>query len=591
MNRAKDISLFDPVTNKNVNAWLNGAYPEDIKDEIEHLINTNPKEIVDAFYTNLSFGTGGLRGIVGLGTNRINAYTVRAATQGLANYLNEHTEEHSVFIGYDSRHRSKEFAQEAAKVLAANKIRVYLCKDLRPTPLISFGCRFKNCAAGIMITASHNPPEYNGYKVYWNDGAQVLPPHDKKIIKHVNAITNLEQVKILPSLSDPMIELVGEEIDEAYFKAILPLQLCPDENKKHGSALKIVYTSLHGTGITLIPQVLKLWGFTNIFYVDKQIIPDGNFPTIASPNPEEKAALLLGIETLKQHDADLLIATDPDADRVGIAVNHHGQIYTLDGNQIACICLKHILSLLTAKKKLPERAAFIKTIGTTELFKSIVRAYGKICFNVPTGFKYIAEKIREWEGNPKGNQFVFGGEESFGYLFGTEVRDKDAISTSALICEAALYCKIQKKTLVDFLHELWKKHGIHVEKLLSIKFEDSKEGKGLMDRSMALLRKNPPKALNGIEVISIEDYETSKKIDFRSNHTRPLTLPPSNVLLFWLKDHSKVMIRPSGTESKIKIYCGVVHREFQTIEEGLKYAETYADQLLQALQAYLQNQH
>lgn len=580
---------FDPSTNQNINSWLNGEYDEDTKRKIRNLLDSDPKEILDSFYTNLRFGTGGLRGVMGVGCNRMNVYTVRTVTQGLADYLNLHPKSngHSVFIGFDSRNHSREFAEEAAKVLAANHIQVYLCKELRPTPLISFGCRYKKCSAAIVITASHNPPQYNGYKIYWDDGAQVLHPHDQGIIDQIDLIKDVKKIKVAPSLNHPRITLIGEELDREYIEAISSLQLSPEQNQQHGAELKIVYTSLHGTGITLIPQTLNRWGFKHVELVKDQIMPDGNFSTVASPNPEDKASLAMGIETLIRTNGDLLIATDPDADRVGIAVKHQNQIRLLDGNQIACICLEYICKALSEQKKLPERAAFVKTIGTTELFAEIAKAYGKTCFNVLTGFKHIAEKIREWEGSREGYEFVFAGEESFGYLLGTKTRDKDAIIASALISEIALHAKLQKKTLIDLLHDLWHKYGIYVEKLQSLKFDEGREGKEQMGQKMSKLRKNPPKSIHGMGVVCMEDYASSKKTELTTGKTSSINLPCSNALLFWLEDNSKLMIRPSGTEPIIKLYCGVVNHDFKTIEEGQKAAEQHAENLLKDLQSLL----
>ncbi|MFQ5728850.1 MAG: phospho-sugar mutase, partial [Waddliaceae bacterium] len=406
--------MLDEATQKNVNLWLEGDVDENSKDEIRKLLQENPKEVTDAFYTKLSFGTGGLRGIMGVGTNRMNRYTVRMATQGLANYLLKQPEtgpHHAVFIGYDSRHRSRFFAEESAKVLAGNGIQVYLCTELRPTPLVSFGCRYKQCSAAIMITASHNPPKYNGYKVYWNDGGQVISPHDQAIIKETNGISDLSKVKAVDDLSHELITLVGKEVDEAYLETIRGYQHYPEENKQHGKDLKVIFTSLHGTGITLVPETLKEWGFTNLAYVESQIVPDGDFPTVKSPNPEERKALQLGIETLEKMDADLLIATDPDADRVGVAIKHEGEVHLLNGNQVACICLYHICEALTAQGRMPKKAGFVKTIATTELFKAIAEGYSGACFDVLTGFKYIAALIREWEQDPDGYRYIFGGEE------------------------------------------------------------------------------------------------------------------------------------------------------------------------------------
>lgn len=588
---SKSKIVLDPVTEKNVHLWLDGAYDASTKAAIKKLLDENPKEIVDSFYTNLAFGTGGLRGIMGVGCNRMNVYTVRAATQGLANYINRQpktAEGFSVLIGYDSRNHSREFAEESAKVLAANNIKVYLFKELRPTPLVSFGCRFKKCNAAIMITASHNPPEYNGYKVYWNDGAQVLPPHDKNIIDEVQKIVDPKQVKEVGDLKNPLIEEILEEVDAAYIKAIHPLQLYPEINRAEGNTLKVVYTSLHGTGITMVPRTLDDWGFTNYHFVDPQVIADGNFPTVKSPNPEEKTALSMGIDKVIQTGADLLIATDPDADRVGVAIKHNGEIILLNGNQMAAILLEHVCEALTKQKRLPEKAAFVKTIGTTELFQAICNTYKRPCINVLTGFKYIAEKIREWEKDPKeGLQYIFGGEESYGYLLGTKARDKDAVISAALICEVALQAKKKGKTLLDLLHELYAKHGFFLEKLLSVEFEETKEGKDKMAAGMNRILKDPPKHLAGKAVAAIEDYRTSIRTDLKTGATEKITLPKSNVLFFWLEDGSKAMIRPSGTEPKIKIYCGVVQKDYKTLEEASASAETYANALLQDLKGHL----
>jgi len=476
---------MNPATKETIKEWLEGDYDEETKESIRNLLKNNPQELVDAFYTHLSFGTGGMRGVMGPGPNRLNCYTIRASSQGLANYLHKHPplgEKHSVFIGYDSRHNSSLFAEEAAKVLAANGIHAFLCKKLRPTPYVSFGCRYKQCSSAIMITASHNPSEYNGYKVYWSDGGQVLPPHDLGIIEEVKKIKSLPQVKRVDNSNHPLIEYVESQVDEAYFQAIEKLPLYPEENKKYGSSLHIIYTSLHGTGITLLPEALRRWGFTNFSLVEEQKEPDGDFPTVTLPNPEEKSALALGLQQMEETNGDILLASDPDADRVGLAVRHHGENHLLTGNQIASIMLAHICCALTEKKRMPKNPAVVKTIGTTELFQAIADSYKIPCFNVLTGFKYIAEKIHEWEEDPKGYQYLFGGEESFGYLFGTYSRDKDAIISSLILAEVALSAKKQGKTLVDLLHSLYKQFGVFHEELLSLKFPESKAGKEEMQK-------------------------------------------------------------------------------------------------------------
>lgn len=562
-------SAWDPQTASNIARWLNGTYDEETKEAVRRLIEKHPQEAVDAFYTHLSFGTGGMRGLMDVGTNRINKYTIRATTQALANYINKHpspSQGHSAFIGFDSRHHSHAFAQEAAQVLAANGIRVFLCKEFRPTPLISFGCRLKNCTAGIMITASHNPPQYNGYKVYWNDGGQVLPHQSQDIMNEMAKISNEGIVKSVSSINDPMITIVSEEIDRLYIDEGTRLQNYPEDNRLYGKDLKIIYTSLHGTGITLAPKMLSSWGFSNIAYVDAQVIPDGSFPTVEFPNPENRSALEMGLEKLQTSNSDLLIANDPDGDRVGIAVMHQGKSVMLNGNQIACLCLEHLCRTL----KSPLTAAFIKTIVTTELFQAICDHYKAKCFNVPTGFKYVAELISEWEKNSDAPQFIFAAEESCGYLYGTLTRDKDAIIPSALIAEIALQAKRQGKTLIDHLHELYQKHGVFIEEVISVNFEETKAGKESMAKKMTDLRSHPPKELDGIDVVSFEDYLKHR--------------PSSDTLLFRLADDSKLIVRPSGTEPKIKLYCGVVGSSLDLIEESRK----KASQLLLSLKSILQ---
>lgn len=577
---------LDPETAKNVALWLDGHYDEKTKETVRKLLHDNIKEATDAFYTNLSFGTGGMRGTMGVGSNRMNDYTIRAATQGLANYINKQPpppQGHSAFIGYDSRHHSHTFAEEAAKVLAANGIRVYLCSDLRPTPLVSFGCRFLHCTTAIMITASHNPPEYNGYKVYWSDGGQVLPPHDTGIIREVGKITDPTMVKTVDTLEHPLISLVAEEIDVPYIAEGSKLQLYPKENKAKGSTLKIVYTSLHGTGITLIPNTLKEWGFSNVTFVDKQIIPDGNFPTVNYPNPEEKAALSLGVAKLKEVQGDILIATDPDADRVGVVVKHKGDFVQLNGNQVAAILLAHICHALKSTSKMPAKAAFVKSIVTTELFKAICDSYQKACFDVLPGFKYIAEKIQQWEQDPKGYSYIFGGEESCGYLYNMLTRDKDGIIISALVCETALYAKQQGKTLVDFLHDLFKQHGVFFEGLLSLKFDESKAGKEKMRVSMENLRRHMPRQIHGVDVVSVDDYQTSTKTTLLTGKKEKITLPVSNVLTFWLADRTKLVVRPSGTEPKVKLYCGVHSPAGTSVETTEKECQKKVTEMLNTM--------
>lgn len=591
MNLEANIS-FDATTQKNVDLWLQGKYDEGTKAEIRRLLQSDPKQVIDAFFTNLTFGTAGLRGIMGVGTNRMNVYTVRAATQGLANYIKKavpgiNAQPPGVFIGYDSRHQSRRFAEETAKVLAGNGIRSYLCKDIRPTPFVSFGCRYKHCIAAIMITASHNPAEYNGYKVYWSDGGQVVPPHDQGIIAEVVKITDPSKVYEVPSLSNPLIEEVGSDVDDAYIQAVAKLQDYPEVNQKEGHRLKIVYTSLHGTGITLVPKALQTWGFTNLTLVDSQVIPDGSFPTAKSPNPEEPAAMKLGMDLMLQTHRDILIATDPDTDRMGVAVLHQGEAVLLNGNQIIVICLEHICEALTKQNRMPKRAAFIKTITTTELFQAICDTFQVSCFNVLTGFKYIAEKILQWEQKPDGYQFIFGGEESYGYLLGTHARDKDAVVASALICEVALQAKLKGQTLVDKLYDIYRQYGIYQEEVISVNFGDTKEGKEQMAQGMHRLRESHIHEILGIPVLMMDDYLTSKRRHLKTDQIESLSLPKSNVLVYWLTDGSKIMVRPSGTEPKVKIYCGVINKQFTSISEGMAQAQAHCRDLLKATKKLL----
>lgn len=552
---------------RRVQEWLDGPYDDETKAQIRQWQSDNPELLKDAFYTDLSFGTGGLRGIMGVGSNRMNVYTVRRASQGLANYLRKSQKEPSVFIGFDSRHHSEEFALESARVLAANGVKVYLLKHLRPTPFISFGCRHKKCSAAIMITASHNPPEYNGYKVYWNDGAQVVPPHDTGIMKEVEAIHDLRKVK-LAEPNDRLIIRIDGELDQPYIEAIRPLSYQAKQNHHFGENLKITYTSLHGTGVTLVPPSLKDWGFTNLFYVEEQMVPDGDFPTAKKPNPEYKETLHLGIHTLLQTGSDILLATDPDADRMAVVVRHHDKPVILTGNEIAAICVYYICE--TVKNKLLKKGAFITTIVSSDLIPTIARSYNIPCFEVLTGFKYIAEKIHKWETEKDGYHFLFGAEESYGYLLGTVARDKDAVLTSCFISEIALHLKLQNLTLVDYLYKIFHKFGIFREKQLSMEFEGA-EGAEKMHQLMDHLRQNLPRTFGGKLVLAVEDYKKGVR-----------DLPKSDVLLFRLEDESKIVIRPSGTEPKIKIYAGVREKKFHSIKEGLHACDHKLDQLLEA---------
>ncbi|HEY4255142.1 MAG TPA: phospho-sugar mutase [Chlamydiales bacterium] len=532
-----------------VEPWLHAPFDEETRRQVQHLIDTDPKGLSDAFFKDLSFGTGGMRGVMGVGTNRLNLYTIRSATQGLANYLKKQPpkpEGFSVFIGYDVRHHSKEFAENAARVLAANEIKAFITQEICPTPLVSYGCRHFGCDAAIMITASHNPPIYNGYKVYWNDGGQVIAPHDTGIMDEVKRQSSYDVS--LASLDSKLVQWVGRELDTAYLEELKELQLYPVKQ-----SIQILYTPLHGTGIRIIPEALKSWGYQDVHLVPEQKKPDGNFSHAPSPNPEEEKALALGTEQLVREKKDLLIATDPDADRMGVVVMDRGKPVRLSGHQIACLCLQHICQAMTEKGVWPSNAACIKTIVTTELFRKIGEKFGAKCVDVLTGFKYIGEQMTLWEKSFDACQYIFGAEESYGYLPGTMVRDKDAISAACLISEVVMHAKEQNRSLVDKLYELYQEYGVHRESLSQIAFSDSAEGMKQMQNLMKQLREKPPQSIGGKLVVIVEDYLTSTHTD--PFGTIPLHLPRSDVLRFWLVDHTKLVIRPSGTEPKVKIYA------------------------------------
>ncbi|MDP1880385.1 MAG: phospho-sugar mutase [Parachlamydiaceae bacterium] len=580
--------MFDITTKANIDQWLSGPYDQATQQWINQTLQKDPKQLIDSFYTSLSFGTGGLRALTGIGPNRLNKYTVMIATQGLANYIKKHAsisnEPKAVFIGYDCRLDSKLFAQIVAQVFAANGIKSYLCNDIEPTPLISFGCRWKKCMAAVMITASHNPPEYNGYKIYWSDGAQIVFPHDQGIFEEMQLCQQIEQVTIA-SMDHPGIVKIGNELHQEYLKTHYSYSFYPQDNNQQGKTLKVVYSSLHGTGIRIIPKFLNTWGFTSVETVKEQENPDPYFSSVLSPNPENPEALVLGIKQMVDTKADLLLATDPDSDRLGIAIRHQKKIEILNGNQIAVLCLHHICEAYQKQNNWPERAAFIKTIPTTELFAVIAKSYQKPCLNVLTGFKYIAEKIREWEDNPKdGYQYIFGGEESFGYLLGTQVRDKDAVSSAALICEMALQAKLKGKTLLDELNDLYRRYGVYQEALKTISFPDSKEGKQGIDLKMERLRTEGLTHLKGIPVVFIDDYITSTRKDCLTDESEFLKMPPTNMLVITLEDGSKLIIRPSGTEAKIKIYGSSFIKVSKEIsDEELERAKVEAKEKVECL--------
>jgi phosphoglucomutase len=544
---------MDAAIQQNVDKWLNGAFDEEVKNQIRELQKNGSDELADAFYRTLEFGTGGLRGLMGVGTNRMNKYTVGMATQGYANYLKQSfpNEQVKVAIAHDSRNNSRFFAETAANVFAANGIKVFLFEDLRPTPELSFTIRQFGCQGGVVCTASHNPKEYNGYKAYWNDGGQLVPPHDKAVIAEVEKIHDVTDVKW--SGGEANIEIIGKDVDEAYIKMVKGLSVYPEVIKEQKD-LKIVYTPIHGTGIKLVPAVLKAFGFENVHIVEAQATPDGNFPTVVSPNPEESEAMSMGLKQAEAIDADILLGTDPDADRVGIGVkDNNGKWVLMNGNQTAVLAFNYMMESRKEKGIAQPNDMVVKTIVTTDLIDVIAGSLGVKCYNVLTGFKWIAELIKEKEGK---ENYVIGGEESYGLMIGSQIRDKDAVSAVALLCEMAAYEKSKGKTLFQKLLELYSKYGYYQEDLISIT-KKGMNGQQEIAQMMEDFRNNPPKELGGVKVTQLLDYQKQVKTDLLTGQTSAITLPRSNVLQFILEDGSKISARPSGTEPKIKFYFSV----------------------------------
>jgi phosphoglucomutase/phosphomannomutase len=573
-------------TKKNIESWLNGSYDQKTKNEIKRLEKENPKELLDSFFQTLNFGTGGIREKMGVGTNRLNNYTISFATQGLSNYiLSLKIKNPSVVIGYDSRKHSKEFAEIASRVLIKNNIKVFLFKELRPTPLISFALKYKRATAAIMITASHNPKEYNGYKVYWSDGGQVLPPHDSGIIEEYNKITKLEDVKINKDLNSSLLTYLDEDLDNAYFSCLLEIHFFKNKNKNKKD-LKIIYSNLHGTGITLIPKMLKKTNFINFQIVEKQKSTDGEFEFAEKPNPEEKEALKLGIDQMLKENYDIFIATDPDADRVGVVINKNNKEVILNGNEIACILFDYILK----KTKISSKKAVIKSIVTTELLTRIAEENDVKMFDVLTGFKYIAEKINMFE-KDNSYEFIFGAEESCGYLIETFARDKDAISAALLISYIANDLKKKNNDLLDYLYEIYKENGIYREKQKSISYAKTsmQEGMAKMKKIMENLRDKPIDKICNISINFIDDYLLSKSTDVINKKTQIIDLPKSNVIRFWLDDNSKIVIRPSGTEPKIKIYVAAQENNVNNLKEDIKKVDLRVDAIIDDVLLKLEN--
>ena len=558
-------------------SWIDGSYDEATKKQVKYLMDNDIKELTESFYKDLEFGTGGLRGIMGVGTNRMNIYTVGTATQGLANYLKKNFagEQVKVAVAHDSRNNSRLFAERTADIFASNGFKVYLFDDLRPTPELSFAIRELGLHSGVVITASHNPKEYNGYKAYWADGAQVTPPHDVNIIEEVGKITDNSQV--MTGLNPENITILGEEFDKIYLDRIKKdVQLSPECVEKYKD-MKIVYTPIHGSGVRLVPESLKNFGFTNVVVVPEQAVVDGNFPTVESPNPEERKTMLQAMELGRKEGADLVLATDPDADRIGVALRTGGGDYVLlNGNQTLALLLSYQLTRWAERGELDGNQYVVKTIVTSLMANAVAEHFGVKCYDCLTGFKYIAKIIRENEGVAK---YIGGGEESFGYLAGDYVRDKDAVSACALAAEAAAWAKdTMGLTLYEWLQQLYVKYGFYRESLVSV-VRKGKEGAEEIQRMMVDFRENPPKKLAGSEVIIVRDYKSLEEINMRSGVRTPIEQDSSNVLQWITADGGIVSVRPSGTEPKIKFYFGV--------KEPLASVEQY-DEVLAKLDAKIE---
>ena len=534
--------------------WLHSAaVDEQTKDTIRKMQSEQPDEFEESFYKDLEFGTGGLRGIMGVGSNRMNKYTLGMATQGLANYLNKTFTDHGicVAIAHDSRNNSDVFSKTVADVFTANGIKVYFFDALRPTPELSFAIRYLQAKSGVVLTASHNPKEYNGYKAYWSDGAQMIYPHDVNVMEEVKSIKSIDDVQF--NGNDALLEYIGEDVDKAYLEELQKISLFKDASDKDKD-IKIVYSPIHGTGVTLVPKALHNYGFNELYIVEEQSKPDGNFPTVVYPNPEEKEAMKLALAKAKEIDADIVMATDPDADRVGIAVkNNKNEWELLNGNQTGSLLIYYLLSRWNDLDKLDGNQFIVKTIVTTELIKNIADRFKVESYDTLTGFKHIAGLIRDLEGKKK---FIGGGEESYGYLIDDFVRDKDAVASAVMIAEMTAFAKSQGKTVYEYLLEVYENCGLYREELVSIT-KKGISGSEEIQQMMTNFRENTPKSLHGIEVVSLRDYQKGHEVDLESGKKTTLDFPKSNVLQFFLADGSKVSARPSGTEPKIKFYVSV----------------------------------
>ena len=563
--------------------WLNNPYfDEATKEELKN-IQDDDNEIKERFYSDLAFGTAGLRGIIGAGINRMNIYVVRKATQGLADYILEQgTDKKRVAIAFDSRHMSPEFADEAALCLAANGIKAYIFESLRPTPELSFAVRYYNCIAGINITASHNPPEYNGYKVYWEDGAQFTPPHDKGVTAKVNAVTDISKVKTMSredAVSAGLYEVIGSEVDDAYIAEVEKQVHNQDAINQMASKLKIVYTPLRGTGNLPVRRVLKDLGFQNVYVVPEQELPDGAFPTVSYPNPESKEAFELGLKLAREKDADLVLATDPDADRLGVYVKDSktGDYIALTGNMSGSLLCEYVLSQKKAMNgSLPDDGAVVKSIVTTNLVDAVAEGYGVNLIEVLTGFKFIGQQMLNFENTGKGT-YLFGLEESYGCLIGTYARDKDAVSATVALCEAAAYYMTQGKTLWDAMTDMYEKYGYYLDKVKALEFAGL-DGAEKIQNMLKSLRENPPKEIGGLKVLKSRDYQNDTITDLTTGETVPTGLPASNVLYYELENNAWLCVRPSGTEPKIKFYYGVKGSSMEDAEAIGAKIETWVGQ-------------
>lgn len=548
-------NLIEDVRSK-AQVWLSGDYDAETKKKVQEMLDADDStELIECFYKDLEFGTGGLRGIMGVGTNRMNIYTVGAATQGLANYLRKNygkKAEIKVVVGHDCRNNSRLFAETTANIFSANGIKVFLFEDLRPTPEISFAIRELGCQSGVVVTASHNPKEYNGYKAYWEDGAQVIPPHDTGIISEVNKIKDIKDIKFKGDSS--LIEIIGENVDRIYLDKIKALSLSPDVVARQKN-LKIVYTPIHGTGITLIPRALKMFGFENVYGVDSQNVISGDFPTVVSPNPEEPAALKLAVERAKEIDADIVMASDPDADRMGIAVkNDKGEWILMNGNQTAQMFVYYLIRRNKELGRLKGNEYIVKTIVTTEQIAAMAKAYKVPYFDVYTGFKWIANVMREQEGKKR---YIGGGEESYGFLVQDFVRDKDAVSACVIMAEICAWAKDNGKSIYELMQDIYLEFGFSKEKGISV-VKKGKAGAEEIKKMMTQLRSCPPEEIAGSKVVVIKDYASLRRIDLVSGTSTQMEMPEtSNVLQYFTQDGTKISVRPSGTEPKIKFYVEV----------------------------------